>query len=134
MTNDQRKEMYERTMSMLRPALERIVSDPDFRQRLELKPLAALTEVGVELNAETRKELEGKRFSEFWSARRRSVEGPVEVRDLPPDNGALLEQDLEKVAGGLDFLNTSLLRSFAPPYVPVAPTLSNPSLLDPFQK
>ena len=47
MTNDQRKEMYERTMSMLKPALERIVSDPDFRQQLEFKPLAALTEVGA---------------------------------------------------------------------------------------
>jgi hypothetical protein len=134
MTNDQRKEMYERTMSMLRPALERIVSDPDFRQRLELKPLAALTEVGVELAAETRKELEGKRFSEFWAARRRSVEGPVEVRDLPPQTGALGDRDLENVSGGLTLLNPSLLQSFAPPYVPVAPILSSTTLLDPYRK
>jgi hypothetical protein len=134
MTNEQRNEMYERTMSMLRPALERIVSDPDFRQRLEFKPLAALTEVGVELDANTRNELEGKRFSEFWAARRKSVEGPVEVRDLPPQTGSLEERDLEMVAGGLSLLNTSLLQSFAPPYVPVAPTLSSPTLLDPFRK
>ena len=134
MTNDQRKEMYERTMSMLKPALERIVSDPDFRQQLEFKPLAALTEVGVELDTDTRKELEGKRFSEFWAARRRSVEGPVEVRDLPPQTGALEEAELEKVAGGLSLLNTSLLQSFAPPYVPVAPIYSSTTLLDPYQK
>jgi hypothetical protein len=123
MTQDQPTEVYERTIKMLKPALDRVVSDPEFRIRLEQTPLRALDELGVELDAATRAELEGKRFSEFWTARRKAVEGPVEVRDLPPHDGALTEPELEAVAGGLTLSGTSLLQGFAPPYVPVGPVL-----------
>jgi len=61
-------EIYERTMKMLKPALERVATDPEFRNRLEVNPLAALAEVHVELDADTRRELEGRRFSEFWAS------------------------------------------------------------------
>ena len=135
----ERDELYRRTMAMLGPALERVASDPAFRDRLEMTPLAALAEMNVPLDDATRRELEGKRFSEFWAARRRAVEGAVEVRDLPPDAGALDDAQLDKVSGGLS-LETSpeLARPsagplspgivgpmnprFAPPYVPVGPT------------
>ena len=90
--------------------------------------------MGVELDAETRAELEGKRFSEFWAARRKVVEGPVEVRDLPPATHELADDDLESVAGGLGRSTPYLLKSlytaygdqptFAPPYVPVGPVKS----------
>jgi hypothetical protein len=121
MTEDQRTEVYERTIKMLKPALDRVVSDPEFRNRLEQAPLKVLDELGVELDASTRAELEGKRFSEFWAARRKVVEGPVEVRDLPPAEGALSEKQLEAVAGGLTLsgTNLNLLQAYAPPYVPV---------------
>ena len=95
MTKPTPTEMYEQTMKRLRPALERVASDPAFRNRLELDPLTALAEMNVELDADTRRELEGKRFSEFWAARRQSVGGPVGLRDLPPK-----DKDMEAVAGG----------------------------------
>ena len=116
---------------MLKPALERVVSDPVFRDRFELTPLEALEEMGVKLDADTRAELEGKRFSEFWAARRKVVEGPVEVRDLPPGGRTLDDEELESVAGGLGV--SPLIKSlsvayadpiFAPPYVPVGPRIT----------
>jgi hypothetical protein len=133
MTQEGRKELYDRTMQMLKPALERVASDPEFRARLELNPLAALAEMHVELDAGTRRDLEGRRFSEFWAIRRKAVEGPVESRDLPPEDGALDDQQLDAVAGGLradavapdrkvDSAASASLRHierFAPPYVPV---------------
>lgn len=131
------QELYRRTMAMLGPALERVASDPGFRQRLEAAPLEALAEMGVDLDEATRRELEGKRFSEFWAARRQAVEGALGVRDLPPEPGALDDAALDKVSGGLG-LEPSPLSSprlepapgmlgpmnprFAPPYVPVGPT------------
>jgi hypothetical protein len=134
MTQDQRTEVYERTIKMLKPALERVVSDPEFRNRLEQTPLRVLDELGIELDASTRAEMEGKRFSEFWAARRKIVEGPVEVRDLPPEDGALTERQLEAVAGGLTLSGTSLglLQAYAPPYVPVgSPNLTLNTTQDP---
>ena len=128
-------EIYERTMRMLKPALERVATDADYRARLEANPLAALAEVNAELDAETRKELEGKRFSEFWAARQKAAEAPVGVRDLPPD-GEMSDEDLGKVAGGIIAPTATLsptrtmttfndpnltIGSFAPPYVPVGP-------------
>ena len=114
MTQHERNELFEKTMAMLKPALERVASDPEFRTRLELNPLAALAEMKVELDAETRRELEGKRFSEFWALRRRSVESQVVgTRDLPPTDGPLDDKQLDKVAGGRG------IERFAPPYVPV---------------
>jgi hypothetical protein len=129
MTRPQPQEIYERTMAMLKPALERVASDPEFRNRLELTPLAALDEMHVELDAATRQELEGKRFSEFWAERRHAAEHPVEVRDLPPDEGQLSNQELAGVAGGFLLapsklsvnLKTTTIGSYAPPYVPVGP-------------
>ena len=131
-------ETYERTIKMLKPALERVATDPEFRQRLEVNPLAALAEVNVELDEETRRELEGRRFSEFWAHRQQAAQGPVGVRDLPPEQGLLTDEDLEGVAGGFGYIPkvtfkiASDLRtvgggtpisgdSFAPPYVPVGP-------------
>ena len=135
MTQDPRNEAYENVMKVLKPALERVVSDPAFRNRLELQPLEALAEMNVELDAETKSQLEGKRFSEFWALRRKLNESSVGVRDLPPADGALDEKSLDQVSGGLDRLSTTLsptrttlnltsgdlrlLEGFAPPYVPV---------------
>ncbi len=121
MTQEERNELYERTVKMLKPALELVVSDPEFRARLELNPLEALDELGVDLDADTRAELEGKRFSEFWAARRKAVEGPVEIRDLPPEEGALEDQELEVVSGGVNVMGKGPVPSYAPPYVPVGP-------------
>jgi hypothetical protein len=130
--------LYARTMAMLGPALERVASDAAFRDRLEVAPLAALAEMGVEVDETTRRELEGKRFSEFWAARRQAVEGTLGVRDLPPEPGALSDAQLDKVAGGFTLESASPLPRpsagplgpgapmspmnprFAPPYVPVA--------------
>jgi hypothetical protein len=131
-------EIYARTMAMLGPALERVASDPAFRDRLETAPLAALAEMGVELDEATRRELEGKRFSDFWAARRQAVEGTLGLRDLPPEVGALDDKALEGVSGGMQFEPPSAARPrpfdpapggmgpmnprFAPPYVPVGPS------------
>jgi hypothetical protein len=127
----ERKALFDSTLKTLKPALERVVSDPAFRERFELAPLQALDEMGVKLDAQTRAELEGRRFSEFWAARRKVVEGPVETRDLPPATQELDDADLEGVAGGAGVSTPSLLKSlsaaygdiptFAPPYVPVGP-------------
>ena len=126
------QEIYERTMKMLGPALERVAADAEFRDRLEINPLAALAELNIELDAETQRELEGKRFSEFWALRRQAAEGVVGVRDLPPEPGLLSDEQLAGVSGGLmlspDLIKQPLtttkppLGSFAPPYVPVAPS------------
>ena len=65
------------TMKMLKPALERVATDPEFRNRLEVnRHSTALAEVDVELDADTRRELEGRRFSEFWAVRQQAAEGP----------------------------------------------------------
>ena len=119
MSHDER-EIYERSIKMLKPALERVASDPAFRERLELNPLQALDEMNVELDDVMRAELAGKRFSEFWEAHRKAAEGPVEVRELPPEEGALKDQELDAISGGVTF-GTGSLVSFAPPYVPVGP-------------
>ena len=127
MTKPTPTEMYERTMKMLKPALERVASDPAFRNRLEVDPLTALAEVNVELDADTRRELEGKRFSEFWAARRQAVEGPVGLRDLPPK-----DKEQDAVVGGFVATEHGTIKSpitpvrsplptYAPPYVPVGP-------------
>jgi hypothetical protein len=131
-------DVYTRTMAMLGPALERVASDAAFRERLELTPLAALAEMHVELDDATRRELEGKRFSEFWAARRRAAEGRLDIRDLPPEPGALDDEALEGVAGGIGLEPRPMVPRpglspdgpdgpgvlnprFAPPYVTVAP-------------
>src|SRR4051794_22914743 len=121
MTQDERNAIYQKTVTMLKPALERVASDEEFRRRMEFDPLQALDEMRVELDTETRDEMRGKRFSAFWAARRRAVEGPVEVRDLPPADDTLDDRQLEAVAGGLNFVSPSLSVNFAPPYVPVGP-------------
>jgi hypothetical protein len=115
MSQQEQQELFERTMKMLKPALERVASDPEFRNRLELNPLQALAEMKVELDADTRRELEGRRFSEFWALRRQSVQGPIGVRDMPPEDGLLTDEQLDKVAGGM----RGEIGRFAPPYVPV---------------
>lgn len=123
--------LYDRTVALLKPVMERVASDADFRDRFEASPLQIFDELGVPLDAETRQDLEGKRFSEFWAARRQAIEGPVQVRDLPPPEGALDDQQLDQVHGGrLDISLSSGLKpiglkpigpplNFAPPYVPV---------------
>jgi hypothetical protein len=131
MTPPTPREIYERTMKMLGPALERVASDAEFRDRLEANPLAALAELNIDVDADTRRELEGKRFSEFWALRRQAAEGVVGVRDLPPESGQLSDEQLAGVSGGL-MLSPDLIKqplspkapivSFAPPYVPVAPS------------
>lgn len=96
MSDDQtRRRTYETTLQLLKPALERVASDPEFRARFEQAPLEVLDELGVELDPATRAELTGKRFSQFWAARRQAVEGPLEVRDLPPADGSIDDQKLE---------------------------------------
>lgn len=112
MTQPKPTDIYERTMKMLKPALERVATDAEFRNRLELDPLGALAELNVELDADTQRDLEGKRFSEFWAERRQSAEGVVGIRELPPEDGTLTDQELDSAAGGR-------LSRFAPPYVPV---------------
>jgi hypothetical protein len=121
MSNDPER-VYQATLALLKPALERVVKDPDFRRRLEERPLEALSEVGIQPDAALRAELTGKRFSEFWAARREAVEGPVATRDLPPDEGSLRDEQLEAVAGGLAFAKGPP-PNFAPPYVPVGPVV-----------
>jgi hypothetical protein len=132
MTSDPKKELHEKFVTLLKPVFDRVVIDPAFRDRFEQTPLTVLDEIGVELDPQTRAELEGKRFSEFWAARRAFVEGPVQIRDLPPDQGdALDEQELEAVVGGLMLSYTSPLSptpTFAPPYVPVGPVVTSDSL------
>ena len=123
MSDDQtRRQAYETTFELLKPALERVASDPEFRARFEQSPLLVLDEIGIELDSATRAELIGKRFSEFWAARRHAVEGPLEVRDLPPSDGSIEDQRLDAVVGGatLGFSSGSIV-NFAPPYVPVGP-------------
>ena len=110
MNKEERSEIYTRTMEMLKPALDRVASDSAFRTRLEANPLEALAELHIELDPATRREMEGRRFSEFWAVRRKVLEGPIEVRDLPPRT-----EELESVAGGA----MSTLQS---------PTLSSPTL------
>ena len=139
MTSDPKKELQQKFVTLLKPVFDRVVVDPAFRERLEQTPLAVLDEFGVELDSQTRRELEGKRFSEFWATRRTNVEGPVQIRDLPPEQGdALNEQELEAVAGGLLLSSTYLsttTTTFAPPYVPISPVVTDPSLtLDPTKK
>jgi hypothetical protein len=119
MSQDERA-IYEKTIKMLKPALERVASDPAFRERLELNPLQVLDEMKVEIDDLLRAELAGRRFSEFWEAHRKAAEGPVEVRDLPPQDGELQDKDLEAVSGGV-LLGSGPIASFAPPYVPVGP-------------
>lgn len=132
MTQPTPHEIYERTMKMLGPALERVAADAEFRNRLEMNPLAALAELNIEVDADTRRELEGKRFSEFWELRRKAAEGVVGVRDLPPEAGLLSDEQLAGVSGGVFSLSSptlikqpltteKALTSFAPPYVPVGP-------------
>ena len=134
MTRPTPQEVYEATVARLRPALERVVSDPQYRERLEASPVEALAEVGVELDDALRADLEGRRFSEFWAERRRQVEGPVEVRDLPPEDTALDDQQLESVVGGLSLergvLGKGPVPAFAPPYVPVGPVVLGDDPLD----
>jgi hypothetical protein len=123
MSDDQkRRETYEATVHLLKPALERIAADPAFRARFEQSPLEVLDELGVELDPATRAELTGKRFSQFWAARRQAVEGPLEVRDLPPADGRIDDQKLDAVVGGATLgLSSGALINFAPPYCPVGP-------------
>ena len=123
MTSDARKDAYEKTVALLKPAFERVVTDPEFRKRFEAAPLLVLDELGVALDQATREELTGKTFSEFWAGRRAAVEGPVQVRDLPPEGGLLADEQLGAVAGGvpLSAFGSGPLPSFAPPYVPVGP-------------
>jgi hypothetical protein len=124
MSADPRRDLYAQTLAQLRPALERVASDPAFRERLERTPLAALEEMKVPLDPGLRAELAGKRFSEFWAARRKTVEGPVEIRDLPPET-TLGEEELAAISGGISFAG---LVNFAPPYVPVGPVLVGDNL------
>jgi hypothetical protein len=133
MTTDPRRELYNLTLAQLRPALERVASDPAFRDRLERTPLAALDEMKVSLDPALRAELTGKRFSEFWAARRKAVEGPVEIRDLPPESSTMRDEELAVVSGGISFGG---LPNFAPPYVPVGPmtTGDNIAVPPPFKK
>jgi hypothetical protein len=133
MTTHARREQFEKTVALLKPAFERVVSDPAYRKRLEADPLAALDEVGVTLDAQTREELSGKTFSEFWAGRRSTVEGPVQVRELPPeDDGALDEEQLSAIAGGAfsAVLGKGPVPSFAPPYVPVGPVVMSDGMDD----
>jgi hypothetical protein len=119
MNPDPRKELYQKTLTQLRPALERVVADAAFRARLEQAPLAVLDELGIPLDDGTRAELGGKRFSEFWAARRRAVEGPARARPLADDE--LGDDELEAVAGGISSELAMGLLDFAPPYIPVMP-------------
>ena len=132
MNKEERSEIYARTMQMLKPALDRVASDSAFRSRLEANPLEALDEMRIDLDPATRREMEGRRFSEFWALRRKVLEGPIEVRDLPPRT-----EELESVAGGAilsiesptlspsssfgSLTSPRLITDFAPPYVPVGP-------------
>lgn len=123
--SNERERVYQSTLALLKPALERVVKDPEFRKRLEDTPLAALAEVGIKPDAALEAELAGKRFSEFWAARRAAVEGPIGVRDLPPDDGSLHDEQLEGVAGGLTLSAKGPAPNFAPPYVPVGPIVAD---------
>src|SRR5262245_50046052 len=117
MTSDPKKELNEKFVTLLKPVFDRVVVDPAFRERFEQTPLAVLDEIGLELDAQTRGELEGKRFSEFWATRRAHVEGPVQIRDLPPEQGEVLnEQELEAVVGGLLLTGTPYLRNPTPTF------------------
>lgn len=131
MSQDERTKLYQRTVAMLKPALERVVRDPGFRERLEREPLTALAEAGVELDDTTRVALGGKRFSVFWAERRAEIEGPVAIRDLPPEDDALDDAQLASVAGGLtsSMLGKGPIPTFAPPYVPVGPVLAGDNLV-----
>lgn len=133
-SNDSPQETYEATVALLKPALERVVSDPEFRARLEAAPLSTLDDMGIELDAQTRAELEGKRFTEFWAARRKRVEeaagvkqGPVgSARELPPRqdaSGELSDGQLDAVGGGTRDALDVTSPGYSPPYVPVGPVV-----------
>ena len=125
-----RERVYQATLALLKPALERVVKDAAFRQRMEERPLEALREVGIQLDAGLEAELTGKRFSQFWAARRAAVEGPVGTRDLPPaEASALGDSQLDTVVGGAGVAGVlGPAPSFAPPYVPVGPAEPTDSL------
>lgn len=50
-------------------AMDRLVSDPSFRQRLETKPVETLQEIGVEITPAAKAKLVGKRLSELLPGR-----------------------------------------------------------------
>lgn len=117
---------YERVFSLLSPALKRIATDEEFRNKLEANPLEALAEMNLEVDADIAADLEGVTFSQFWATHRKKVEGPGALRDLPPDN-VLDESELSAVVAGATASALSEqkeISSFAPPYVPVGPVVS----------
>ena len=112
---------YQRVFKLLSPALKRVAGDEEFRAKLEANPLAALTEMNLEVDADIAAELEGVTFSQFWATHRERVEGPGALRDLPPDH-VLSDAELSAVVAGGDSIalrEQKVISTFAPPYVPV---------------
>ena len=110
---------YEELMKLLKPVLERVAADPEFRDQLEQDPVKTLSSVGVRLDDQTRGEFEGKRFSEFWVARKEAYESSIGVRRSLTGDDQLTEDQLDALAGGTV---RAKLSGFAPPYVPVGPS------------
>lgn len=127
---------YQRVFDLLKPALLRMVDDAGFRERFEAEPLSVLGEMNIELSPELAAEMEGRTFSEFWSAHRARSGPRVQIRDLPPDSGELTEDEMRQVAGGSKaaLAEQEAISRFAPPYVPVGPVVSGNRSASPYRK
>jgi hypothetical protein len=120
---------YRRVFGQLRPALIRMAQDEAFRAQFEARPVATLREQGIEVSDDLVEELDGKTFSEFWSAHRARSESRVQIRDLPPSQ--LSDVELGSVVAGASLSNSGaptseddMISKFAPPYVPVGTVAS----------
>jgi hypothetical protein len=118
---------YRRVFEQLRPALLRMAEDETFRDRFEASPAATLRELGIEVSDDLVEAMDGRTFSEFWSAHRAGSEARVQVRDLPPvqiSDAALGSVVAGAKVGSLSSSTAStaedeMISKFAPPYVPV---------------
>jgi len=64
MTADPRRELYLKTAAALKPALDRVVTEPAFRERLEQAPLAVLDYIVIHELAHLK---EGNHSPRFWA-------------------------------------------------------------------
>jgi hypothetical protein len=64
-TTDKKSDATIRLNANFSKALDRVVTDASFRRRLEKEPVAALSDIGVDISSKTKAALIGKRLSEI---------------------------------------------------------------------